>query len=39
MKSGPMNDDRCPKHGPRYVIRRGTNQCPKGRKNGEICRR
>lgn len=28
----------CPRHGPRYAVRRGTNRCPLGRKRGVNCR-
>lgn len=33
-----QNNNLCPRHGPHYVIRRGTNQCPKGRKKREVCK-
>lgn len=37
-KVGKPNDDRCPRHGSDYVIKKGTNRCPIGRKKGQNCR-
>jgi hypothetical protein len=33
-----VNEATCPKHGSRYVVRRGTTRCPVGRKRGVNCK-
>lgn len=38
LRFGPGDQDLCPRHGPHFVIRRGTNRCPAGRKHEVNCR-